>query len=87
MAFNQALFIYLAVLSLHCCTGSSLIVASGSYLLASRHYSLVVVPGLLIAGASLVAERGLWGTRASVVAASWLYSTGSVVVMHQLLGM
>ena len=53
-------------------------------MLASRHYSLVVVPGLLIAGASLVAERGLWGTRASVVAAPWLYSRGLIDVAHGL---
>ena len=32
-------------------------------------YSLVAVHGLLIAVASLVAERRLWGLRASVAAA------------------
>ena len=48
-------FFFLAVLGLCCCGGSSPFVASGSY-------SLVVVCRLLIAMASLVAERGLWGT-------------------------
>ena len=57
-----------------CCTGFSLVAASGDY-------SLVAV-------ASLVA--GLYGTQASVVAAcglicgSWLYTTGSLVVTHEL---
>ena len=45
-------FIYLAVLGLCCCTGFSLVVASGGY-------SPVAVPGLLIVVASLVAEPGL----------------------------
>ena len=43
---------FLAVLGLGCCTGSSLVAASGGY-------SLVVVRGLLTAVASLVAELGL----------------------------
>ena len=46
------LFSLLAVLGLHCCSGSSLVVVSGAN-------SLVLVRGLLIVVASLVAERGL----------------------------
>ena len=47
-------FIYwfMAALGLHCCSGFSLVAAS-------RGYSLVGVPGLLIVVASLVAELGL----------------------------
>ena len=41
------------------CEGFSLVAVSGGY-------SLVVVCGLLIAAASLVAEHGPWGTWASV---------------------
>ena len=46
------MYVFLAVLGLHCCRGSS----------------LVVVVGLLTAVASLVAEHGLSGTEASVAA-------------------
>ena len=42
-----------------------------SLVAVNREYSLVVL-GLLIAAASLVAEHGLWGTQTSVVA-SWDY--------------
>jgi len=68
--FFKIIFIYvfLAVLGLHCCRGSS----------------LVVVVGLLTAVASLVAEHGLSGTEASVAAAPGLWSTGSVVLVHRL---
>ena len=45
------LYLFLTALSLHCC-GLSLVAASGGY-------SLIVVCGLLIAVASLVAEHGL----------------------------
>ena len=42
----------MSVLSLHpCCMGFSLVLVSGGYSLVSAH-------GLLIAGASLVAEHG-----------------------------
>ena len=45
---------FLAALVLHCCLcGLSVLAAGGGY-------SLVVVHGLLIAVASLVAEQGLW---------------------------
>ena len=37
-----------------------------SLVLVSRGYSLAAMLGLLIAVASLVAERGLWGAQASV---------------------
>ena len=67
MLFYIILFTYLflAVLGLCCCTGFSLVVASGGY-------SPVAVPGLLIVVASLVAEPGLSGSWASVVVAPGL---------------
>ena len=46
---NNFIYLFLAVLGLHCCAGFSLVVATGDY-------SLVVVLGLLIAVASLFAE-------------------------------
>ena len=49
---NSFTYLFLAVLGLCCCTGFSLVVASGGY-------SPVAVPGLLIVVASLVAEPGL----------------------------
>ena len=58
-----------------------------SLIVASRAYSLVVVLGLLIVVivvASLVAEHGFKGTRASVVVALRLWSTDAVVVAHRL---
>ena len=78
--FFLRLFIYLAARSLRCFAQLSLIVAS-------RAYSLVVVLGLLIVVivvASLVAEHGFKGTRASVVVALRLWSTDAVVVAHRL---
>ena len=45
------MYLFLAVLGLHCCTGFSLVEASGGY-------SLVVVRRLRIAVASLVATIG-----------------------------
>ena len=59
--FFFKLILFLAVLGLCCCTGFSLVVASGGY-------SPVAVPGLLIVVASLVAEPGLQGTPTSVAA-------------------
>jgi len=50
-----------AVLGLCCCTGFSLVATS-------RGYSLVAVHGLLIAAASLIAERRLQGTGSRAVA-------------------
>ena len=66
----------MAVLGLHCCLGFSLV-------LVNKGYSLFVVCGLLIAEASLVMEHRLLGTRASVVVAPGLWSTGSIVVAHR----
>ena len=56
------MYLFMAVLGLHCCVDFSLVVAS-------RGYSLVVVHELLIAVASFVAGHGLWGGRASAVEA------------------
>ena len=50
-AWMLGLFIYL-LLAVCCCGGSSLVLASGGY-------SLVLVHGLLIVAASLVAEHGI----------------------------
>jgi len=47
-------------------------------------YSLAEVHELIIAMASLVAERRLWSVQASVVAAPRLQSTGSVVLVYEL---
>ena len=55
-----------------------------SLLVESGHYSLVALRGLLIEVASLVAEHGLCGVWASVVAGCGLLTTGSVVVLHGL---
>ena len=57
--------------------GFSLVVASGDYFLG-------VVHGLLIVVASLIAERGLNSTQASVVVSPGLQSKGSGVVEHRL---
>ena len=43
-----------------------------SLVVTSEGYSLVVLYGLFISGASLVAERGLWGAWASAVVAPGL---------------
>ena len=61
--FKVFIYLFLPVLFLCCCAGFSLVV--------------VVMHGLLIAVASLVAEHGLWGTWASVVAAPGFSSCGS----------
>ena len=50
--FKNNVYLFLSVLCLGCYSGFYLVTAS-------RGYSLVVVPGLLIAMASLVAEHGL----------------------------
>ena len=51
--FNDFIYLFLAVLGLHCYSGFSLVVESGS-----RSYCPVAVQGLLTAVASLV-EHGL----------------------------
>ena len=48
--FNNFVYLFLAVLGLHCCSGFSLVAESGGYF-------LVVMSGLLIAVAPLVELR------------------------------
>ena len=55
-----------------------------SLVVESRGFSLVAVHRLLIAVASLVAERRLWGEQASAVVVLGLSSTGSVVMVRGL---
>ena len=62
MAFLKSVFMF-------GCTGSSLWCVRLSLVVVSRVCSLVVVQTLLIAVVSLVAEHGLYGPWASVVAA------------------
>ena len=68
------------MLGLHCRVDFSLVAESGGY-------SLVAVRGLLTVATSLVAEHRFWGMQASVVVASGLQSTGSVVVMLGLVAL
>ena len=72
------------------CAGS-LLLHRCALVAVSRAHSLVVVPGLLVASASLVMERGPQGPQASVVAEHGLrscgpslWSTGSMVLVHSL---
>ena len=65
------------MLGLCCCSGSSLVVASGGY-------SLAMVHRLLSAVASLVAEHRLWGTQTSGLAAHGLNSCGFQALEHGL---
>ena len=58
--FKNCIYLFLAVLGLRYCLGFSLVAASGGC-------SQVVMPGLLLVLASLVAEHELWGTCASVI--------------------
>ena len=71
------LFIFLAVLGVHCCTGFSPVVAS-------EGYSLVAVSRLLIVLPSHIAELGLQGTQASVVEARGLSVCSSQALEHSL---
>ena len=50
MTLQSFLLLFLAVLSLHCCAGFSLVAVSGGYCLAAAH-------GFLTAVASLVMEH------------------------------
>ena len=59
--------LFFTVMGLHCCEGFSLVAVR-------RGYSLVVLCGILIAGASLVVEHGLYSRWASVVVAPGLNS-------------
>ena len=65
------------MLGLLCCTGFSLVVKS-------RGYSLVMVLSFPIVVASLIAEHGLWGSWASVVAEHGLNSCGSRALERKL---
>ena len=67
----------MAALGLHYHTGFFLVEAS-------RDCSPVVVCGLLVDVASLVAEHGLWGARASVIVALRLISCRSRALEHRL---
>ena len=58
------MYLFLAVLSLHCCTGFSLVAASGGP-------SLVAVRRLLIAVASPFSEHGLQGSTGFSSCGSW----------------
>ena len=46
--------------------------------------TVIVLHQLLIAGASLVSEPGLYNAQASVVVVSRLWNTGSIIVTHGL---
>ena len=70
----------MAVLGLCCCAGFSLVEMS-------RGYSTDAMLRLLIAVVSLVAKHGLQGTLASVVVASRLQNTGSIVVAQGLVAL
>ena len=63
---NDLIYIFVAVLGLHCCTGFSLVAARGGYY-------LVVTSRLLIAAASLVVEHRLssWGIEAQLLRGTW----------------
>ena len=78
MLFKKIIFIYLfvAVLGLHCCVGFSLVAASGGYF-------LVVARGLLTGVASPIENHRFWGMRASVVAAPGPQSTGPTAVARR----
>ena len=79
--FWNVYFFLKFLLFIFSCAGSLL---PGFVLVVSRGYSSVAMHRLLFAVASLVGELGLQGARASVVAALWLQSTDSVVVVHGL---
>ena len=83
---NLFIYLFLAVLGLHCCEGFFF-----PLVVKSRGCSLLAVPGLLIVVASLVAEHRPWGFQSSVVAthglsscASRLETTDSIVTAHKL---
>ena len=65
------------MLGLHCCVGFSPVAASGGH-------SVIALCGLLIAVASLFAERGPQGAQASVAAELGLSSWGSWALEHRL---
>ena len=67
------------------CAGSLLLHRFALVAVSGAH-SLVVVPGLLVAAASLVMERGPQGPQASVVAEHGLSGCGPQAVEHRLSG-
>ena len=67
------------------CAGSLLLHRFALVAVSGAH-SLVVVPGLLVAAASLVMKRGSQGPQASVVAECGLRSCGPQAVEHRLDG-
>ena len=69
--------LFLTVLGLCCCKDFSLVLGSGDH-------SPVGVCGLLIVVAPLVAEQGLWGTRASAVTAWGFSIRGCQAPEHRL---
>ena len=71
------MYLFLAVLGVHWCTGFSLVVLNWGF-------SLVAVCRLLIAATSFVAEYKLWGSWASRVSARGLSSFGSAALEHRL---
>ena len=68
---------FLAVLSLCCCRGFSLVAVSGGYSLAAACRRLIPV-------ASPAAAHGLYDAWASIVAACGLSSCGSRALAHRL---
>ena len=72
---NYVIYLFLAVLGLHCCMGFSLAVAGGGYSLVAVHVFFIVV-------SCLVAEHRLQGIQASVVVARGLTSYGSQTVQQ-----
>ena len=70
------IYLFLALLALHCCSGFSLVAESGVY-------SPFVMRGLLIVVTSLVGHE-FQGTQASVAAAHGLSSCGSPALEHRL---
>ena len=75
--FFKRFYLFMAVLGLCCCAGFSLVEMS-------RGYSTDAMLRLLISVVSLVAKHGLQGALASVVVASRLQNTGSIVVAKGL---
>ena len=67
------------------CAGSLLLHRFALVAMSGAH-SLVVVPGLLVAAASLLMERGPQGPQASVVAQRGIRSCGPQAVEHRLDG-
>ena len=74
--FKICVYLFVAVLGLHCCAGFPLDAVS-------RSRSLVAVPGLLIAMASLLVAPGLWST-GSIVVACELSNCGSQALEYRL---